>query len=274
MDDTFKMSTHDPSEPPLVPETLLKKRRDLDELAARRTLTLSNQNKRRRVVRGEDVRIKRPEQFVTEFRIGRGSENKMIRRKKKVEKKKHAIPKSEVKPTIGFMIRIHQGRHASPIIKAELKKLGLSKKYDARFVHLDEKSIAKLKALDAYVTYGYISKKSVEELVHRRAHVKDVPKTASGEAAAIASEALIPLTDNLTVEEALGDKNIICLNDLSHEIFTVGSNYQAATNFLATFSLSAPVGHYEKKVLKINDEVEKLGGFIGDGMETFLNKIL
>jgi hypothetical protein len=35
----------DPSQPPLVSETLLKKRRSLDELALRRAATLQSQNK-------------------------------------------------------------------------------------------------------------------------------------------------------------------------------------------------------------------------------------
>ena len=90
----------DPGAPPLISETLLKSRRTLEELAHKRSVTVKTQNKvcylflrfliplfvskrshysfmvsptfllqRRRIVRGEDVRIKRPEQFVREFRI-------------------------------------------------------------------------------------------------------------------------------------------------------------------------------------------------------------
>ena len=257
---------YDPSQPPLVSETLLKKRRSLDELALRRSLVPSTQNKKKRVVRGEDVKIKRPEQFVTEFLIGEGSGNKMSRRKKKVEKKRLPVPKTAIKDSVGLVVRIHGGRHASPVIKSELRKLGLLKKYDATFVKLDARGIAALKPLDAYVAYGYITKKSVEELVHRRAFIES--KDEDGKKLAL------PLSNNITVENALGDKNIICLNDLSHEIYTVGANFEAASKFLTTFHLSSPVGHYEKKVLKVNDEVEKLGGFLGGDMEAFLCKIL
>jgi hypothetical protein len=45
---------HDPSLPPLIPETLLKRRRSLEDLALKRV---------------EHVNIKRPEQYVREFRI-------------------------------------------------------------------------------------------------------------------------------------------------------------------------------------------------------------
>jgi len=120
---------------------------------------------------------------------------------------------------------------------------------------------ARLKPLDAYVAYGYVSSKSCVELVHRRAFIKE-------------GSIRKPLSDNISVEKALSDCNIICLNDLSHEIYEVGSNFDKARRFLCPFQLSAPVGHYEKKVLQINDEVEGKGGFLGDDMEAFLNKIL
>lgn len=121
--------------------------------------------------------------------------------------------------------------------------------------------IARLKPLDAYVAYGYVSTKSVVELVHRRAFIN-------------AEGGKKPLSDNITVEKALGDHNIICLNDLSHEIFTVGPNFDVARKFLCTFKLSSPTGHYEQKILKTHDEVESSGGFLGEDMDGFLNKIL
>jgi hypothetical protein len=40
--------------------------------------------------------------------------------------------------------------------------------------------------------------------------------------------------------QALGKHNIICIEDLVHEIFTVGPNFKAVTNFLWPFKLSAP----------------------------------
>ena len=63
----------DPSQPPLISETLLKKRRSLEELALRRSdSSSSQQKKKKRIVKGDDTKLKRPEQFVTEFRIKQG----------------------------------------------------------------------------------------------------------------------------------------------------------------------------------------------------------
>ena len=275
----------DPSQPPLISETLLKKRRSLDELALRRSATAQTQNKRKRIVRGEDVKVKRPEQFIREARIKEGSLKKMNRRKSQVEarNKSSIVPKSQLQHTVGFAVRIHGGRHSSELIKAELRKLGLQKKYDAVFFKLDNDGIGKvcehvevifaltavvfvttaqLKPLDAYIAYGYITNKSVVELVHRRAYY-------------MSEGVRKPLSDNLTVEKALGDKDLLCLNDLSHEIHSVGPHFESALKMLCPFKLACPVGHYEKNILHVNDKVEERGGFlVGTAMEEFLGKIL
>ena len=257
-----KMS-FDPSKAPLISETLLKKRRSLDELKHRRNLTVSSQIKRRRVVRGEDIRVKRPEQYIKERRIEKGSLNKMNRKKKEVERRKtKIIDKKSIKSTVGFVVRVHEGRHTSEEIKRVLKEMKLTKKYDAIFMNLNEDNMEKLKAYDSYLAYGYLSKKLVDELIHRRAY-----STITGKKDA--------LSDNNIVEKVLGDKGILCLNDLSHEIYTVGPHFNDAIAILNTFKLSAPVGNYEKKILHVHDEVEQQGGgFLGTNMDAFLSKLL
>lgn len=49
----------------------------------------------------------------------------------------------------------------------------------------------------------------------------------------------IPLTNNGIIEQALGQHNIICIEDLIHEIYTVGPAFKQASNFLWPFKLSA-----------------------------------
>ena len=257
-----KLQTFDPNSPPLVEETLLKKRRDLDELARIRSINLKKQVSRKRVIRGEDVRIKRPEQFVKEYRINEGSNNKMKRRKREVERKVNpGVQPSDMLKTVGIAVRIHEGRHSSIEIKNELKKFGLSKKYDAVFLRLDEVGIRNLKPLDAYVAYGYISYKFAHELIHRRAYT-NLGGTKK------------PLKDNLIIEKVLGDKNILCLTDLLDEIYNLGPNFESALNILTTFRLASPVGNYEKKILNVHDEIESKGGFLGTKINQFLGKII
>jgi len=82
--------------------------------------------------------------------------------------------------------------------------------------------------------YGYPNLKSVKELIYKRGYGK-------------VDKQRIPLTNNDIIEKALGDKNIICIEDLIHEIFTVGPAFKEAANFLWPFKLSSPLGGMTKK---------------------------
>jgi hypothetical protein len=135
----------DPSQTPLVTETLLKKRRSLEELALVRSDTVQKQVKRRRVVRGENVKIIRPEQLVAARRIREGSQKKIDRKKSQVAANLNkAIPNAPLSDTVGFAVRIHEARHSSKDIKAELREMGLGKKYDSVFFKLDTEGLGKL----------------------------------------------------------------------------------------------------------------------------------
>ncbi|GJP48080.1 hypothetical protein CLOM_g7361, partial [Closterium sp. NIES-68] len=56
----------------------------------------------------------------------------------------------------------------------------------------------------------------------------------------------VPLTDNALVEQALGSTGIICIEDLIHEIATVGPHFLQVTGFLWPFRLTAPRGKFSK----------------------------
>mmetsp|Transcript_4030 Transcript_4030/g.4121 ORF Transcript_4030/g.4121 Transcript_4030/m.4121 type:complete len:256 (-) Transcript_4030:200-967(-) len=254
---------YDPSQPPLISETLLKKRRSLDELAYIRSTTLQRQNKKKRVIRGENIKIKRPEQYVKEFRT-RDSSKKMLNRRKREFSRRtvnFGVPRAEIRSTVGFIIRVHECRHTSKEVTNSLRELKLFHIHDAVFTKLDEPRIKYLKTLEPYIAYGYISFKAVSELIHRRTFIqeKGVRK---------------PLTDNLMIEKILGKKNILCCNDLASHIYSIGEHFNDCLKLLSTYQLSSPVSDYEKKYLNMKDEIEARGGYLGDKMEEFLKKIL
>ena len=173
------------------------------------------------------------------------------------------VPKGTIQSTVGLVVRIHAGRHASAEIKKALRDFGLNKKYDAVFMKLDAATITKLKPYDAYVAYGYISKASVEELLQRRAYTN-----------AISGQRHV-LSDNIVIEKLLGEKcNILCVSDLVHEIYQVGTHFEDAKALLCTFKLASPVGGFEKDLLAVHDKVEERGGYLGSEMEGFLHKIV
>merc|ERR1711990_736861 len=51
-----------------------------------------------------------------------------------------------------------------------------------------------------------------------------------------------PITSNDLVEGSLGKFGIICVEDLIHEILSVGPNFKYASNFLWPFKLNTPTG--------------------------------
>lgn len=63
----------------------------------------------------------------------------------------------------------------------------------------------------------------------------------------------IPISDNSVIEGTLGKAGIICVEDLIHEIYTVGPNFKAANNFLWPFKLSNPNGGFRQKLLHFNE---------------------
>merc|ERR1711983_621565 len=91
-----------------------------------------------------------------------------------------------------------------------------------------------LRIAEPYITYGCPNLKSVRDLVYKRGFVKiDGNRT--------------PITSNDIIESKLGKMGIICVEDLIHEIVTVGPNFKYASNFLWPFKLNTPTGGWRKK---------------------------
>lgn len=105
------------------------------------------------------------------------------------------------------------------------------------FVKITKATSEMLKVVEPYIAYGYPSVKSVRDLIYKRGYGK-------------VNKQRIPLTDNQIVEENLGKFGIICVEDLVHEIVTVGPNFKQASNFLWPFKLSNPTGGFRTRKFK------------------------
>lgn len=86
-------------------------------------------------------------------------------------------------------------------------------------------TINMLRICEPYITWGFPNLKSVRELIYKRGFAKIKLQR-------------IPITSNTIIEKKLGKFNIICVEDLIHEIFTVGTNFKYASNFLWPFKVS------------------------------------
>lgn len=92
-----------------------------------------------------------------------------------------------------------------------------------------------LRLVEPYIAWGYPNLKTIRDLVYKRGFAKVEGKR-------------LPIADNQIIENALGGCNIICIEDLIHEIFSVGENFKKANNFLWPFKLSnASGGGFRRK---------------------------
>ncbi|KAF8400238.1 hypothetical protein HHK36_013535 [Tetracentron sinense] len=127
--------------------------------------------------------------------------------------------------------------------------------FNGVFLKVNKATVNMLRRVEPYVTYGYPNLKSVRELIYKRGYGK-------------LNKQRIALTDNSVIEQALGKFGIICIEDLIHEIMTVGPHFKEANNFLWPFKLKAPLGGLKKKR---NHYVE--GGDAGN-REDYLNELI
>ncbi|CAL5443628.1 unnamed protein product [Camellia sinensis] len=127
--------------------------------------------------------------------------------------------------------------------------------FNGVFLKVNKATVNMLHRVEPYVTYGYPNLKSVRELIYKRGYGK-------------LNTQRIALTDNSIIEQGLGKYGIICIEDLIHEILTVGPNFKKANNFLWPFKLKAPLGGLKKKR---NHYVE--GGDAGN-REDYINELI
>lgn len=122
----------------------------------------------------------------------------------------------------------------APKVRKVLQLFRLRQINNGAFIKLNKATINMLRIVEPYITWGYPNEKSVRELIYKRGFVKHKGQR-------------IPITDNFCIERKLKSKNIQCIEDLVHEVFTVGANFKFASNFLWPFKLNTPTGGWRKK---------------------------
>merc|ERR1719415_383829 len=224
---------------PGVPETLLKRRKTLEKIRASRAAAKLKQKKALKDKR--NVIFTRAENYVKEYR---SKERDEIRLKRLAKKTGNFYVPAE--PKLAFVIRIRGINQVSPKVKKALQLLRLRQINNAVFVKLNKSTMNMLRLVEPYIAWGYPNLKTVRELVYKRGFVR-------------VNKQRIPITDNAIIEKSLGKQGIICVEDLIHEIFTVGDNFKKVNNFLWPFKLNNPNGGFRKKT---NHYVE--GGDFGN----------
>ncbi|KAL4649207.1 60S ribosomal protein L7-like 1 [Arapaima gigas] len=202
----------------LVPENLLKKRKAYQAIKATQArLALEN---KRKIQRAQPLKFKRLEEFLYNNKKRYRDETRIRR-----GKRRPAPPLPPAKNRLAFVVRIRQIQGVSTKVMKVIQMLRLRKIFSGVFVKIDKTSMDMLKVMEPYVAWGYPNLKSVRELILKRGK-------------AMIKKQKVPLTDNNIIEEHMGKYGIICLEDLIHEIYTVGKNFRATNSFLWPFHLS------------------------------------
>jgi len=213
--------------PAVVPESVLKKRKTVDALKAKQSAARVADLKKRRAKR-KDI-FKRAESYVKEYR---NKEKSAIRARRLAKNSGNFYVEPESK--VAFVIRIRGINAISPTPKKVLQLLRLRQIFNGTFVKLNHATLTMIRLIEPYITYGPPNLKTITELIYKRGFGK-------------VNKQRIPLTDNSIIEKALGRHGIICVEDLIHEIYTVGPHFKEANNFLWPFKLSSPLGGLKKK---------------------------
>ena len=124
------------------------------------------------------------------------------------------------------------------------------------FIRLTKATSEMLKIVEPFVAYGYPNLKTVRELIYKRGYAK-------------VNKQRIPITSNDIIEQSLEKFGITSIEDLIHEIYTVGPNFKQASNFLWPFKLSSPTGGFRPRKFKHFIE----GGDLGN-REEFINQLV
>jgi len=198
--------------------------------------------------------FKRAEKFAKEYQ---DQERDEIRLRREARKEGNYYVPGD--PKLAFVMRIRGINQVSPKVKKVLQLFRLRQINNGVFIKLNKATINMLRICEPYITWGTPNLKSVRELVYKRGFVKIAGNRT-------------PITSNDLVEGSLGKFGIICVEDLIHEILSVGPNFKYASNFLWPFKLNTPAGGWRKKV---NHFVE--GGDFGcreDKINELLKKMI
>lgn len=214
----------------LVPETLLKKRKSQEKQREERSAELDKKRKAQKEKRG--VIFKRAEKYVKEYRDAEREKIRLARLAK--QDGAYYVP---AEPKLVFVVRIKGINKIAPKPRKILQLLRLLQINNGIFVRLTKATGEMLKIVEPYIAYGYPNLKSVRELIYKRGYGK-------------IEKQRIPLTDNALIEANLGKYGIVCMEDLIHEIYTVGPNFKQASNFLWPFKLSNPTGGFRTRKFK------------------------
>jgi large subunit ribosomal protein L7e len=196
------------------------------------------------------VIFKRAEKYVKEYKA---KEKELVRLRRQAKNNGNFFV--EDMPKVLLVVRVRGIMRVAPKTKKILQLLRLRQINNATFLKMNFATLTMLQYIEPYVTYGKPSLKTINDLIYKRGFGK-------------VNKQRIPLTHNKVISSVLGEKDILCIEDLIHEIHTCGPNFKEANNFLWPFKLSNPLGGWKDKGIHFTE-----GGDAGN-REELINKLV
>jgi len=207
--------------------------------------------KKERAQQRHDLKM-RTAKYIKEYA---GDQRKLINLRRQAKQAGNFFMEPEAK--LLFVVRIVGIIKLSPKPRKVLQLLRLRQLHNGVFLKVNKPILNMLKLVQPYVTYGYPSLKSVRELVYKRGFGK-------------VNKQRIPLSDNEIITNKLGEHGLFGIEDLIHEIYSVGPHFKQASNFLWPFKLCSPRGGF---VCKRHGYCEQRGGDWGN-REELINDLI
>lgn len=231
-----------------VPETVLKRRKRLLEEQKKKFSDRKESSKLAQ--KKKTLYLKRAQKFANDYAL---RESQLENQRVQAMENGHFFVEPEAK--LAIVIRVRGLKSVAPKAKKALRLLRLRQVNAAVFVKLNKASINMLKLVEPFVAWGYPSLDTVRKLLYKRGYIK-----FGGNRVAIQS--------NEIVEKVLGNKDVICLEDMLNQIYTVGDNFKHVNNALWPFKLRHP-RHGYRSIKKHFVE----GGDCGN-REEYINELL
>merc|ERR1712168_1050738 len=169
---------------PAVPETLLKRQKNIERVKSSRAIAIVKRRKalkdKRRVI------YKKAQQYAKEYRA---KERDEIRLRRMAKRDGNFYVPAEAK--LAFVIRIRGVNQVSPKVKKALQLLRLRQINNGVFVKLNKCTLNMLRLVEPFIAWGYPNLKTIRDLIYKRGFAK-------------VNHQRIPISNNQIIEASLG----------------------------------------------------------------------
>ncbi|VDO53420.1 unnamed protein product [Schistosoma margrebowiei] len=121
-------------------------------------------------------------------------------------------------------------------------------------------TLSLLNIVSPYVVWGYPSLQVVRDMVMKRGRTMLGRHKHS--------------IDNKIIEEKLGHCGILCIEDIIHELVTIGSNFMAVQRFLCPFKLMSSSRDWMSGSRRCHARVDSLTGFREEQLNEMIRRMI